>query len=127
MGKYLFRYDVFWRLWHLPKSLRELRSLPRISKGDVYLDCGNHPVVCTSSELVSPSGSWLGPWDYDLTGVSLLDGSAPRSCSAHHCAPRKVSYEFAVVWLAIEPERHKALENIWHIYEQSPELRRVWS
>ncbi len=115
------------RFLRLPLNLYGLWRLPKLRPGDVYLDCANHPVVCTESDLVTQSGSWFGPWDYDLAGVSLLDGSHPRSCSAKHCAPRKVSYEFAVLWVASKSERHEALENIRRIYEQSPELQRVWS
>lgn len=127
MGKQLFRMDAFKRLLHLPSSLYRWYALPKISVGDIYLDCGNHPVVCTESVLVSPSGSTLGPWDYDLAGVSLLDGSFPRSCSVRHCAPRKVSYDMAILWAATQPERDKVLKTIHVIYEQSPELRQVWS
>jgi hypothetical protein len=49
-----------------------------IKVGDVYEDCAYHPVLCTESDYK----------DDNLSGISLFDGSTPRSCSPTHCAPR---------------------------------------
>lgn len=49
--------------------------------GDVYEDCAYHPVWCTDVDYE----------DGDIAGVSLFDGSRPRSCSIRHCAPRKLT------------------------------------
>lgn len=125
MGKPLFGSYVLRRLLQLPGNLYQWRRLPKIEVGDVYLDCGNHPVVCTEVTLVSTSS--LGPWDYDLAGVSLLDGSSPRSCSVRHCAPRKVTLDTAILWLATADKREHVLEHINQIVASSPELHRVWS
>lgn len=51
----------------------------KISVGDIYEDCAYHPVRCTEVE------------DDDVTGVSLIDGSSPRSCSIKHCGVRKLT------------------------------------
>ena len=53
----------------------------QIEPGDIYEDCSFHPVWCTEA-------------DYDedeLRGISLLDGSGPRSCSPAHCGPVKLT------------------------------------
>lgn len=41
--------------------------------GDIYEDCANHPVLCTNVD------------GDDIEGMSLIDGSTPRSCSINHC------------------------------------------
>jgi hypothetical protein len=51
----------------------------KIRKGDFYIDCGNHPCLCTESD------------GDDLTGISLVDGSIPRCCSVRACRPRKIT------------------------------------
>lgn len=48
-------------------------NLQRIKVGDIYWDCAYHPVLCIESD------------GDDISGVSLLDGSRPRSCSILHC------------------------------------------
>jgi hypothetical protein len=57
--------------------------------GCIYEDCGFHPVLCTAIDD-EPGG------DSALTGISLIDGSAPRSCSVLHCGPELLSLEEAV-------------------------------
>ena len=47
--------------------------------GDIYEDCAYHPVICEEIE------------GDDIAGVSMLDGSRPRSCSLRHCGVRKMS------------------------------------
>ena len=52
-----------------------------IQPGDIYEDCSYHPVLCTHVEE-----------DVEvLKGISLIDASAPRSCSLTHCGPVKLS------------------------------------
>lgn len=76
--------------------------------GQVYLDCNGHPVFCTKAAPVFRDS---GPWrsrlfrsvmlafghadDWDLTGISLLDASRPRSCSARHCRPARAGVPLA--------------------------------
>ncbi|WP_371616722.1 hypothetical protein [Streptomyces sp. NBC_00454] len=54
------------------------RNPAGIRVGDIYEDCSFHPVLCTDIEdncgLV-------------LSGVSLIDGTHPRSCDARYCEP----------------------------------------
>jgi hypothetical protein len=52
-----------------------------IQPGDIYEDCSYHPVLCT--EILEDGEV--------LTGISLIDASAPRSCSIPHCGPVKLS------------------------------------
>lgn len=136
MGDIAFEVRMFThRLINFPRNLKDFRKLPRFKVGDIYLDCGWHPVVAT--EVTWTGNGWLGPWDWDLAGVSLLDGSSPRSCSVRHCAPVKIDYSAAehIVALMLDVDnqldaalkRRKAgVENIRRIYEVSPELQGLW-
>ena len=52
-----------------------------IKPGDIYEDCSYHPVLCLGVNYKTD----------EIWGVSLLDGSHPRSCSLLHCGVRKLS------------------------------------
>ena len=54
-----------------------------IKVGDIYEDCAYHPVKCTHSD------------GDDVEGISLLDGSEPRSCSIKHCGVKKLTQKQA--------------------------------
>jgi hypothetical protein len=56
--------------------------------GCIFEDCSFHPVLCTGIEE-APDG------DSGLFGISLIDGSAPRSCSVLHCGPALLTLEQA--------------------------------
>jgi hypothetical protein len=61
------------------------RAELKLAPGDLYEDCAFHPVVCVEV-------------DYDLdeiSGVSMIDGSHPRSCSLRFCGVRKLTIEEA--------------------------------
>lgn len=58
----------------------------RIAVGDIYEDCFYHPVLCTSADYQED----------ELSGISLIDGSSPRSCSPSHCGPVRLTVEEAV-------------------------------
>lgn len=62
-------------------------STPRIQPGDIYEDCAYHPCLCFG----------IGEEDGDITvwGISLIDGSQPRSCSLNHCGVNKMTLEEA--------------------------------
>lgn len=49
--------------------------------GGVYEDGAYHPCLCTE----------VDEDDRQLTGISLIDGSLPRSCSMDHCGPEVLS------------------------------------
>lgn len=57
-----------------------------IRVGSIYEDCAFHPVLCTGVDEVGR----------DVEGISLIDGSAPRSCSVDHCGPVPLSIERAI-------------------------------
>lgn len=56
----------------------------RILPGDIYEDCDYHPVLCTEVD------------GDDIAGISLIDGTMPRSCSLSHCAVQRMSLEEAI-------------------------------
>ena len=53
----------------------------RIEVGDLYEDCAYHPVLCTLADYEGD----------ELNGISLIDGSQPRSCSPTHCGPVRLT------------------------------------
>lgn len=52
-----------------------------IEVGQIYRDCSYHPVLCTEV------------YDDDVAGVSLIDGSSPRSCSIRHCGVEVMDWD----------------------------------
>lgn len=60
------------------KKASRSRKTHGLKVGDVYQDCAYHPVRCTELD------------GDDISGISLLDGSSPRSCSIKHCGVRKM-------------------------------------
>ena len=54
-----------------------------IMVGAVYEDCSFHPCLCTGVD------------DDTVEGISLIDGSSPRSCSQLHCGPTALSVDQA--------------------------------
>jgi hypothetical protein len=72
----------------MPKRI----TLPsEIKPGDFYEDCAFHPCLCTE---VGYPGEFQGP--DTISGISLIDGTHPRSCSLKHCAVRLLSFEEAL-------------------------------
>ncbi len=70
---------------------------PRIKVAGYYEDSDNHPVLCTESD------------GDDVAGISLIDGSGPRSDSIRHGGIRKLSFKRALelreVWLLVMPPK----------------------
>jgi hypothetical protein len=56
-----------------------------IKVGDLFEDCSFHPVLCLGVDYQED----------EIWGVSLIDGSYPRSCSLLHCGVRKLSEQEA--------------------------------
>jgi hypothetical protein len=54
-----------------------------ISPGEIYEDCAYHPCLC------------LGTGDGQVWGISLIDGSQPRSCDLRMCGVRILTLEEA--------------------------------
>ena len=54
-----------------------------IQPGDLYEDCGYHPCLCV--DVIYG----------EVRGISLVDGSYPRSCDLRLCGVRKLSVEEA--------------------------------
>ncbi|MFC4611950.1 MULTISPECIES: hypothetical protein [Streptomyces] len=60
------------------------RNPAGIRVGDIYEDCSFHPVLCTE---IDDDGGVV------LSGISLIDGSFPRSCDGHYCWPIRIPVE----------------------------------
>ena len=76
--------------------------IEKIEVGDIYEDCSYHPCLCTSVNFRKD----------DIQGISLIDGSSPRSCSLKHCGVRKLTIEEAVLWKKKGPADLNAAEPI---------------
>ena len=63
------------------KSIRALRNKLDISRGDIYEDSFLHPCLCIEIDYN----------DDEIWGISLIDGSYPRSCSLLSSGIRKLS------------------------------------
>jgi hypothetical protein len=64
--------------------------------GDYYEDCAFHPCLCIRVDRDIE--------DDGLLGVSLVDGSYPRSCSLRHCGVRKLTFAEALHWRFFGPK-----------------------
>lgn len=76
----------------------------KIKVGDIYLDCAYHPVKCTVSD------------GDDVQGVSMVDGSSPRSCSIHYCGVEKITKKKA-----------KEIVEVWKKGEKAVLIFRGWT
>ncbi len=79
-----------------------------IRVGDIFEDCAFHPVLCLGVDYQ----------DDNIWGVSLIDGSYPRSCSLLFCGVRKLSLDEAWKIKTRGPSEEKdaaqfSLENRW--------------
>jgi hypothetical protein len=54
---------------------------PDFAPGDIYKDCSDHPCLCVEVDVAAD----------EIWGISLIDGSHPRSCSLQHCGVRKLT------------------------------------
>jgi hypothetical protein len=54
--------------------------------GGLYEDCAYHPCLCIEIDEAERC----------LMGISLMDGSLPRSCSIDHCGPEVLTVHEAV-------------------------------
>jgi hypothetical protein len=66
-------------------KLLEAYQTHGIGVGDIFEDCAFHPVLCLGADYQQN----------DLWGISLIDGTYPRSCSFIHCGVRKLTLEEA--------------------------------
>ena len=62
--------------------------------GDIYEDCSFHPCLCVG---VDDQGV--------ICGISLIDGSFPRSCDIESCSVRKLTLEEALTWKNKGPQQ----------------------
>lgn len=64
-----------------------------IRPGDIYEDCAYHPVLCMTIDVAED----------DITGISLTDGSQPRSCWLKHCGVIKLTIDDVAMIKADHP------------------------
>jgi hypothetical protein len=88
----------------MPKRIKTEKD---IRVGDFFEDCAFHPCLCVA---VGPEGDPHG-----VEGISLVDGSGPRSCSARHCGLRLLTVEEAIHWKFHGPadEKLKPKDRWW--------------
>jgi hypothetical protein len=67
-----------------------VRSIGDIKPGDLFEDCAFHPCICIATGARDDEDG--------VEGISLVDGSGPRGCSATHCGLRRLTLEEAVHW-----------------------------
>lgn len=90
-----------------------VRDSGDLRPGDYYEDCAYHPCVCIATSRVDG--------DFTVTGVSLVDGSHPRSCGVPGCGVRRLTFDEAVRWKFYGPsgEAVGRVRNQWwpHVSE----------
>lgn len=91
------------------EQMRRARENLNLAIGDIYEDSAYHPVLCTAVDYEND----------DISGISLIDGSYPRSCSLRHSGVRKLTVEEA--W---EIRREGPTES--GLRERIPTERRWW-
>lgn len=80
---------------------KPVKSIADIKVGDIFEDCSFHPCLCiVAGTNDSPAA---------VEGISLVDGSGPRCCSAIHCGLRILTIEEAIHWKFFGP-RDQVLE-----------------
>jgi hypothetical protein len=81
---------------------KRITSGKQIRVGDYFEDCAFHPCLCI---LVDGD---------QIEGISLVNGSGPRCCSAKHCGLRLLTFEEAIRWKFHGPADEKLkLGEIW--------------
>lgn len=63
------------------RNMRRAHRELRLKVGDIYESCSYHPVLCLGVDYKQDT----------IWGISLIDGTYPRSCSLVHCGVRKLS------------------------------------
>jgi hypothetical protein len=93
--------DIVRRLPTLASNLLERHKLQqRIQPGDYFINgYDNHPCLVVRCELTSVSE--VGPWDYDIVGVSIVDGRTETSNSARYSGLTPLPYEVAINHLIV--------------------------
>jgi len=82
------------RVFEKRMSRHNLRSA-RPKTGEHYLGCNHHVMLCTGVTRVYGTRRWrlrILPRDYDVSGVSLRDGSR-LVCSVQHCGVRPLGVQ----------------------------------
>jgi hypothetical protein len=77
--------------------------------GDYYEDCSFHPCLCV--EVDGKGG---------ISGISLIDGSSPRSCGIVRCGVRKLTLDEVMLW------KQKGPQNADHPWVPLPDKQWWW-
>lgn len=70
---------------HFRAEMTRVKAELDLSPGDLYEDCAFHPVMCVKVDYEQDS----------IQGISLIDGTYPRSCSLRFCGVRKLAVDEA--------------------------------
>ena len=70
----------------------EIYSSKDISPGEIYEDTFFHPCICLEIN------------DFEIVGISLIDGSYPRTIDIPNSFPRKLTLEEAWKWKLEGPQ-----------------------
>jgi hypothetical protein len=89
-----------------------VRSAADLQPGDIYEDCAYHPCLCVRIE------------EDDVEGISLVDGTVPRSCSIAHCGVRRLTPQEAWEWRLGGPADVE-LEPPYRWWDRDPPRRAV--
>ena len=74
-----------------------------VKPGQYYEDVSYHPCICLDCDK-----------EYDvIIGISIIDGTYPRSCSLTHQDVRILSYEEAMHWKFYGPKDAPEFEAPW--------------
>jgi hypothetical protein len=65
----------------IDKQLHRAFNRLALKPGDIYESCSHHPVLCLGVDYKND----------EIWGISLVDGTYPRSCSLLHCGVRKLT------------------------------------
>ena len=84
-----------------------MKFLDQFAPGTLYEDVFHHPVLCIGVSIE----------DDEIWGISLIDGSQPRTCSLAHNAIRRISAEEA--WELKQRHIQRNGNDGWWIVDQS--------
>ena len=73
----------------------DVRTPGDLRPGDIYEDCAYHPCVCVAVGVADEPDV--------VIGISLVDGTYPRTCSIDHCGVRLLTPSEAWHWRRYGP------------------------
>ena len=84
--------------------MKRIKSRRDIKPGDFYECCNYHPCLCTEVS------------EDDISGISLVNGGYPMSCSITHCSSMKMSAREAILSRLCGPKGWDKTKKGWDKY-----------